>query len=507
MSAPGEAIEKIKADLEPYIKPREQVNYIRRIIALHLAACSQDAPANQPLVLAGTSRDIIAPSPSAKGLHREYFEALKANVAAKIDLDDVVQQRPATPERVPPPPLDHINPLEERVATLKLEEKKRKLSIVRKYLDQLVDQPAASSAFLDTDEIFRGCPRLPSVPQDFLEDLASTGDGAGTDLWSQAQRLEKIVLRSKLQLRQEERLLQEAKERSRDRPDVISNGAKLEALSATRNELITWIETELSTASANESRQVDDGRTGRGEADQATINHGLSDIKQKYEKYLAQRTRLLELAQHQPQISTKPELKPKEARSTTKPPTQPVNHLLIPYIERLLALSRAQRSSIAHKSHLNAMLSKQTKDACQSLGHLAEESQLLPAYPMKDSQRRRSGLIDDIMTKKTDTPDITKRIKPWIFASDSAKIVNLEAVAETMEAGQLGLEGSIKAISELERLLGMARVEEEVEAKDGLAEGNVSGADKRQVKPENGTGDIWSILRGNLGLIGQEDCI
>lgn len=520
MAEPPEAVRKFQNGLGPYIKPRDQANYIRRILALHLASHTQDGPLRRPLALAGTPHDNIAPSADATGLHREYVDALRSNAEARRQFDEAVQIKPATPERKLTALSDKFNPLDERLAILKLQQKRRKLSIVRKYLDQLVDQPAASPAFLDMDQIFDGASTLPSVPQEVVDSLVAEKSTAGPDLTSRVNQLEKIVLRSKLLLRQEERLLEEAKARARSRPDVVSNGVKLEALNATRTELINWIESELGNASGEEASTNPKARTGGSgdpEADQSTIQTSLAAIKDKYARYLESRRDLLSLVSIRPQLPAVPDLKPNTMPHTSpEAAPQPINHLLVPYIERLLLLSRNQKALIAQKSHINATLSKQTRDAYQGLVHLAEESQLLPAHPMKESLRRRSGLVEALTSKKNGVPDLSNRVKPWVFASESAKIASLESVAETIEGGQLALEGSMKALQELEGLLGLNQGEGEktVDEEPGVddvwlgTENTNAGARKhtdKQKIPERKVGDAWSILHGNLGLIGQED--
>lgn len=431
-----------------------------------------------------------------------------------------MQTRPETRKRTLTAGPDGFNPLEEHLAILKLQQKRQKLSIVRKYLDQLVDQPAASPGFLDMDQTFDGTPALPSVPKEVVNSLVAEKSVAAPDLRTQASQLEKIVLRAKLLLRQEEKLLEEAKARSKSRPDVVSNGVRIKALNATRNELINWIESELSNASGEETDVGPEAGTGGKEnpaADQTTIQTGLAEIKEKYARYLESRKDLLSLVSTRPQPSAVPDLKPSTPRTTPEAASPPINHLLVPYIERLLTLSRNQKTLIAQKSHVNATLSKQTKEAYQGLGHLAEESQLLPAHPMKDSLRRRSGLMEELTSKKSDAPDISNRVKPWVFASDAAKIANLESVAETIEGGQWALEGSMNALQELEALLGLSKSEAGKTADEEPRDEDVwmatsgtknTGARKhtdKQKMPERVPGDVWSGLHGNLGLIGQED--
>ena len=523
-----DVVNKFKSGLDPYIKPREQANFIRRILSLHLGACSSDAPLNKPLALASYTSGVASHDVGThtKGLHQDYLDALRDNAAARQRFDDVVQQRPGTPEQQPAiTGYEKESILDERLAILKLQKKREKLSTVRRYLDHLAEEPAASPAFLDPDQILREAKPLPAVPRDVVDSIAADPGESSQDLRARATSLEKIVLRARLLLKQEEKLLEEAKARSRHRPEVTSHGARVEALNATRSELITWIESELSVATDEKEQHPEhhDSNTGDPELDQATISAGLAEIRDKYAKYVDSRSELLALVAQRLEQPTTPDLKPKITQSSTGLAVQPINYHLIPYIENLLVVSRNQKSLISQKSHLNSSLGKQAREARQGLGHLAEESQLLPAYPMKESLRRRSGLVSELTSKKSDKPDMSKRIKPWVFASDSAKIANLESVAETVESGQLALEGSMEALQELEDLLGLKKSEPSGSSGEGPVEG-LDDSDvwlaaedakdtgrmkhtEKQIVSDQRPGDIWSALHGNLGLIGQEEAL
>lgn len=536
MSEAAETIQRFQSGLEPYIRPREQANYIRRIIALHLKS-SADAPLSQPLALAGVSDHDVAPAESgigSGGIHGEYMDALRANVAARRQFESLMQTRPETPTNQPGNDEDEEETsfLDEQLAILRLQKKRQKLSAVRKYLDQLVDQPAASPDYLDAGHIFDGTRARPAVPAEVMDSLVAESSAApgGVDIGAQANQLEKTVLRAKLQLVQEEKLLAEAKARSRGRPSMVSNAAKLDALQATRAELVGWIEQELSSAPAEEDAPSSTDRHRRDPAaDQAAMTRGLADIKEKYAEYLESRRELLALISADPSdlLQNKPVLKPPvPAQHPTESAgaAPPTNYLLIPYLERLLALSTTQRALIAQKSHTKAVLARQTRDTCEALGHLAEESQLLPAYPMKESLKRRSGLMHELVSSsRAGVPDLATRIKPWVFASDSAKIAGLESVTETVEGGQLALEASEEVLRELEDLAGVGRPRGHEDQEDTAADetagddvwleaGEAKGSPVRKHSgrprvPERKPGDPWSVLHGSLGLIGQEDAV
>ncbi|KAH7133576.1 hypothetical protein EDB81DRAFT_105983 [Dactylonectria macrodidyma] len=515
-----DVFEKFQSTLEPFIKPREQVNYIRRVLALHLGSCSHGGPLKQPVSLVNGSHD-VAVGKELKGVQREYIEAFRANVAARRQYADVAQANPprsSSPTEAQSGSLDFV---EDRIALLKLQGKRERLCAVQKYLDLLIQKPAGSVEFLDPEDMFHSAGELPSVPKEVVNSLVAQQTTAKPDLKGQVAQLEKTVLRAKLLLRREEQLLRDARSGSHGIPDVISNGARLDALNATRNELITWIETELGKASGEE---VDGGLDSVSKsqdklaADSAAITTQLDAIKEKYARYLAARRSLLSTMGERPGTSQAPVLKaPDIAKQRNIEAEQtPSNYLLTPYIETLLSLSRNQRSTITQKSYINTTLNNEVKEACQVFSHLAEESQLLPLHPTSESSRRRSGL-GEILTSNSDRAGFTGRIQPWVLAADSAKIATLEIVAEKVEGGQVALENSMKAIRGINLMLGQDETDEPETTKEEPIKDDIwldtgakstAGTRKHTGKgkgAEKGPKDAWSIIHGNLGLIGHEE--
>ncbi|KAF4333168.1 hypothetical protein FBEOM_13015 [Fusarium beomiforme] len=510
MANPSETIETFQKRLDPYIKPREQVNYIRRVLALHLGTCSHDGPIKQPLSLADPTRDVTVDS-SSKGIYREYMEALKANVDARGNYEDCTQSH--LPSSSAPQTPSSSNELLEQVSLLKLQAKQARLLAVQSHLDSLMQKPAAAPEYLDPEDVFHHAACLPSVPKEVVNSLVAQQSVKKADLTEQISQLEKTVLRAKLLLRREEQLLRETRANAQSVPDVISNGVRLHALNTTRNELINWIETELSKASGDDDGNEDSSKShGLSTAEQATINNHLNVIKEKYASYLATRRSLLASAGERCESSTVPILAPSTTKQQVQEP-EPASstYLLTPYIEALLTLSRKQKAVITQKAHVNATLKKEIKDNCQSLSHLEEESQLLPSHSVTPTSRRRSGLGEFLATDERS--GLTGKVQPWVLAADSAKITTLENVAEQIESGQLALESSMQLLQEIDHLLGQDEVAEE-EALADVTEDDVwleadpnSPSKKRKHTEKKATGprDAWSILRGNLGLIGQED--
>ncbi|KAF7558531.1 hypothetical protein G7046_g5625 [Stylonectria norvegica] len=517
MTSSPDAFDKFQSSLEPYIKPREHVNYIRRVLALHLGSCSHDGPIKQPVSLVDSSLDVTSSS-ELKGIQREFIEALKTNVAARRQYDNAqasISSPPTSQQR----PSSNISFIEERIALLKLQNKQDRLLTVQKYFDILVQKPAASQDFLDPAVMFEKAGTLPKVPKEVVNSLVAQHSSAKPDLKGQVIQLEKTVLRTKLLLRREEQLLQETRSRAQNIPDVISNGTRLEALNTTRNELINWIETELGKASGDEE-VGEDGAEGheKQDVDHPALSDQLENIKDKYARYVSARRLLLTAIAERSPRAPPPVLKPagNESQADESIAT-PSGYLLTPYIENLLALSRRQKAIITEKSHATTTLSKQTKDACQTLGHIAEESQLLPLYPVQAPSRRKSVLGDVFATPSPQPSGFAALIQPWVFAADSAKIATLETVAEKVEVGQVGLEHSMKVLQEIDNLLGQDQVDEDEVEEEKPADEDfwLTSASKHPKSARKHTKkdaikkgkDAWSGLHGNLGLIGHDDLV
>jgi hypothetical protein len=532
-----DTIEYIKEFLEPYIKPREQVSHIRRILSLHLQSFTDRVQPGGPLALVDESVTATVTKQN-RGLEREYLKALAANLKARREFETVRKAHSVEPASRHPAKKKHGHAeklLEDQLALIKLRQKTARLETLHKHLDILNRQPAASDQFLDLETIFAGCRPLPRVPRTIVDSFAVAGSGAGrADLSIAASQLDKVLLRSKLLLRREEQLLEEVKSRSVIDTTRVDDGTKLHALEITRDELIQWIETELSNASGQEAPDTGGGQEPDEEGGRAVeeeqkqkaakkeILNRLDEVRAKYEHYVASRKALimaLEQPRPSPKLST---MEPADSAAVVPPAREPIDHLLIPYLDSLLALSREQKGLISHKSHFNVTIAKQLKEGCQTIDHLAAESQLLPKFGAASASQglKRGGLMDDLSLGASERPDLSSRVRPWAVASDSAKIATLEEVAEKIEEGQVAIEGSMAAVAEIDRLLGKGEQKQvdksAEEAEDDVwletDQGSGRSQKKRQVdkKKRNTTPDgkvlvdIWSVLDGRAGLTGQE---
>lgn len=512
MTSAAETVQAIQKALEPYVRPREEAEHIRRVLALNLQSCHENGPQHGPLAL--VEAECTLKSTDARGLQRDYLKAMHANIKAQREFESASQKQTEDEKKAArPSSLNDTSRLEEHLTAIKLRRKQDRLQVVGRYMDLLGQKPAASPDFLQPDKVFKNASRLPDVPKAVVSGFTVDKHSAKTDLKALVDRLEKAVLRSKLLLRKEEQLLEEVKKRSTASPGKISDDAKLAALHTTRNELISWMETELGKASAIEElpgEEAEGGGKGETKADKATMDEQFSLIKQRYDNYVAARGTLIQLVAQSPQPSMKPPEDPASSAHSEPTPPVPSTHLITPYIENLLSIAREQKASIAQKSHLNGVLAKQAEETGRALARLAEESQLLPDHPSRGHHRRHGDNMPD-----NSDHEVTSRVLPWVSAADSAKLATLEAVAEKIEEGQVALEGSNKHLVEIDQLLGR-----NVVAGDDSTEGDTTEDDiwlAETQTPRKGSKepprvdapkerrDVWSLIDGSLGLINAED--
>lgn len=513
-SAAAENVQTIQKALGPYVRPREEAEHIRRILALNLRSCHENGPQHGPLALADS--DCTLKSTDARGLQRDYLKALHANIKAQRDYESVSQTQTAKETRssASGSSLYDASPLEEHITMTKLKKKQERLQAVEKYLDILGDKPAASPEFLQPEVIFKGAARLPDVPKTVVSSFTVDNTSAKTDLKALVDRLEKAVLRSKLLLKKEELLLDEVKSRSTTSPAKVSDGAKFAALQATKNEMIAWMETELGKAGPGDENMEAEGMSdyGRDEPNlgKSAIEDQVALIKDKYASYVAARKALIQLVAQSPQPSTNTPNETHKSALLEQAAPAPSTHLITPYIASLLAVAHEQKALIAQKSHLSNVVARQMEDSARALRRLAEESQILPD---NFTQRRNDNLGGSSSDQLGH--EVTSRVQPWVYAADNAKLATLEAVAEKIEEGQIALERSTRHIGEIDQLLGRTSAQGGDEGEDTmmedmwLAETQSPQKGRTSIKPKDEAGkepkDVWMTLDGNLGLINPDD--
>ncbi|CAK7209827.1 hypothetical protein SBRCBS47491_000572 [Sporothrix bragantina] len=593
MTTPADTARSIQAALEPFVRSREETAHIRRVLRAHLgASLKSDDDSNGVNVMDGSLALVslpwdTAPLPEARGLQKAYLRALQVNIEARRAFNERAAAVAEASTSASSTSLEEnqdiaangVGILQDHLATVKLGRKRDRLQVVNRYLDALGERPVAVAAgedYLHPEFIYGDAERtLPSVPKAVVDGLAEDASAstitapedteaktaAAADLEGLVARLEKSALRAQLVLRQEEKQLAAAKEltaRKKMGPPTVA--AKLHALGRTRDELIAWMETELSNAGSEEaedeeaaesSRQLRQsllngqdiaGNGGIGDGQKTMqLRDKLDDIHNKYTQYVEARRALVATVgtmatggeesgktAPNPLFANMPQLQPggvERAASAMAPPATPPaarmpatttsssstttaeqavarGHLLLaPYLERLLAVARDQKADISHKAHYNVLLAKRLKDTCQMLDHLADESQLLPRFGSSKSGRggdAGGGGGGAALLRK-------KGVLAPAQGTATSEGVTQRVVAWT-EAADSAKIATFEAVFE--------KVEEGQVALEGAAE-SLAEAELLLGKTPEGEeasdlklkkkGDIWSALNGELGLLRAND--
>jgi hypothetical protein len=512
-SLPG-PVKEVQRSLHPFVKKRQEVIEIRRILALHLTThISSDEARSiaRPLSLLETSSGFETIPHGFRGIQKEYLRCVRANINARTENaairrehhgahtgrenQDSISQRQGSSKDLNaacPPIQSFLDLVTQR-------QKYDRLHIVQDYIDMLAEKSAASPGHLDPKRVLKDVESLPKMPPEIMQ-VSNISQGSGrTDLKGLVDQLEKSVLRSKLLLKREQNFL--VKLKAENDASSNSNGSRLEALGHTRNFLINWIEDELAGAGENlpESAGNQDLHTS-GSKGKAYINAQLIAIRKQYARYTKARQSLVAVATDK--LDTAVALSHKN--SVISPPKDERNGLsamsqvIHPYLEEMVTVTNEQKAMIQQKSHLTITLAKQLKEASQGLNRMADESHLLPKHPLPTINSQHKGLGaavsfgDEISGHEK--PDTSRRAQTWVFAAEAAGNAAKGLISDRLEEGEVIIADAQQTLLELHNLLGNQN--KITDLGRGLAASS---------KRENGqSGNIWARLDGNLGEIKDE---
>ncbi|KAG0650982.1 hypothetical protein D0Z07_2719 [Hyphodiscus hymeniophilus] len=494
-----EPIQDIRRLLEPFVKQRQEVAQIRRVLALHLSSHvnPQDGlPISQPSSLVSGSKVGSATS-GVRGIRREYLRCLRANTKAREEYQKIRKEHQNVENQRLETGIhkkDHdtsTNSLELFLDVVKYRRKHESLRIIQDYLDMLAQKPAASADHLDPQVVLSYVDPLPSVPSDVMVDRGPYEEFRLKDLNELVDQLEKSVMRAQLLLKREQKLLAKVRLESRSSSDAqTQSGGRLQALGMARNELINWIEREL--AKAGEKRGEEDlmqSSPSLGNKGNDYINCQLSFIQKEYAHYTNARQALIIATSGSIDASApraaEDHLSLLETKDEVEMPTT-ISHVLQPYIERLTSVSNQQKSVIQQKSHLTISLAKQLKEGGQGLDRLADESHLLPAYPLGSLQVKglKSSLSFGEEIASHEKPDSSHHARNWVHASEASTIATYEAVTDRLEEGRHALLDARQTMLDLQSIL---------------------GGDTSNEGDKNNSKDMWAALDGGLGVIARDE--
>lgn len=484
-------VANLQQSLGPYIKQRQEVTQIRRILASHLNSNlhpQESGTLPQPLSLIESSSGLESTPHGLRGLQKEYIRCARGNVKARKDYAQISSEHRTKQNATKVlHQQDAEDPISNFLHLVKQQQKHDVLCISQDYINMLNKKPAAMSHHLDPQKVLKNVESLPHVPSEVLQAPGTNSNPEGGDLCALLDRLEKSVLRAKMLLKREQKLL--ARFRAGQKSPSVIQTSKLQALGTARNELINWIETELARAGDSPDSEEDCHSSSPDVgSEREFMKSQLALISRQYARYAKVRQGLvnatscnldIELGGSVEETGVPEPLEPKSMNFTS--------HITHPYFEELVSISNQQKSTSQQKSHLTISLAKLLKEASQGLDRLADESHLLQAHPApsKPVQRRgmeTSGSFGDEISNH-EKPDSSKRARGWTYASESAATLAKMATLERLEEGSTLIDSTRQSFLDLQHLLGTESTEEPDH------EGTLVSK------------DIWVKIDGTLGAI------
>lgn len=526
---------QVAKSLSPYIKSRQEALRIRRVLSLYLASNLEGLHGGQfsptSLAVPGSEVKVKRIPSEVSGLRKSYLKALQANLKARKDYAQLTRRSSEGiegdvrhEERQMQDECSEL--LATHHASIQEQQKYEKLNILQDYLDLLGRKDAARSDYLDMNSILKD---ISPVPTDPLESGFQTpySELPNTDTQALTTRLEKAVLRGKYALDREKMLLAKIKEDQQSEQSIresakVSSGTRILALSRTRDALIGWIEERLA-----DSGQLNDMADGLQEPD---IDNAVSNLEQRknaiqarYHDYISSRRILLALASETKVLHSQETLPQQELLYPQSQP-KPTNGssgrqaiTILPYLTgSLIPASNAQKTFLQQESHMTNTITTQKRSTLQLLERLAQESHLLPNYPLLATQpgfqkafaalKSRSApsyFGNDEAVIEKEGPIITKA-RQWAFAAEAARSTKREEIERQLDEGENYVVVAEGIVRDLQEVLGVdGSLVKDGEDEELWLEDKEVGLKTKSYEGYEAVGvprGIWAGLDGKVGI-------
>lgn len=383
---------QVEEALAPYIHTRQETQQIRQAIAQHISSLSQSHQRQDPFLLdcASPSLDLGEEPGPLNGLQKRYYEALRANTAARRSYQQVKQEL----EDLRTNHLEHTSKLkgesaETSVRSYIKDQKQRqqhaKLNIIQDTLAKLTEE-APRTLHDDLGTLVReDAGEAPEAPKSSMSSSATT------------EQVTALVFRLKRELLLAKHAAEKQSPSSRN-SHINGNGGKqpnvsaqVQALRVTRDQLIAWIEGELAKISEDEGdSSIMEGLTsGAGDtqgADLASEDEMLKQIQTLYSNYVVARQKLaqnidaaLEATHKQPDAKTASSTQGSASSSSKPAASTNVTYAdLITCVPTFVHAARTERALLHQASYLRRQLIATSDETKATVQRLAGESYLVP---------------------------------------------------------------------------------------------------------------------------------
>jgi hypothetical protein len=355
--------------LRPYIKPREEIAEIRRGIDSLLSQHVQDDNVSMSKVTLSFSQTSVQSTLNSpfNGARRAFMQALIARQKAQSQYEALIAELNLLQHTPKENDDKKENPVADTVALIRQRQRRDKLLVIDKALDNL-EKVRHTSRYVVPNELLNGIqsqipPPLAQQSQD--ESLA--------EAQSYVFELQKAVLRA-------QSTTQSTPCSNSPQQPITEEWKRAYALRRARDDLIAWIEDELAKLSEDEEHIDPDldmpGNSGAESLDE--IRATLSDL---YSKYITSRERLVRVLniQSKPEPDSVEPLPAKQQSMDSDDPSSGATHAseVLPFIGILRSTAQEEAALMQHTSYLRRQITAVSTEIEQLLVRLSDESHMV----------------------------------------------------------------------------------------------------------------------------------
>ena len=465
------AVARIQSAFDAFSRPPDEALRIRRYLTLYMCSLVEfrqnEHPSHLQMCVPTEAEAVVDILDHFRGVRRRYLEQVRANIKARKAFDALKTRGHCRYHKVNGEVYDEggsIPTLSEHLRLLRLRKRHEELKILHCYQEKIHQMGSVKPGLMKINDLEQG----EEIREHILRTETSNGlaQSYDDDVRKLTRKLEIAVLTAKRQLDRERNLLAQVKvQQTPSQPSDTGGGGgggRLEALVATRNELVRWLEERLSVGSTDVESSMIENNAGVDEPFASPM--ALHDqIMAQYHKYVLARKGLLDalsvIASPMPEAKRAAPLEVPDALIAKKPFFPNISSL--PFIDRQLRpLLQQQEATMIRSSYMSKALDKANADTMSVLERLSDESHLLAAYPLvprRATSRHAPGTTatppPNQVSQDRHAHNMVGRCEAWAFAAKAGSTATDNVVKRQLMDSDQAL---CKAEATLTKLRGFA---------------------------------------------------
>jgi hypothetical protein len=345
----------------------------------------------------------------------EIAEATKAESRIPTANSSAKLKSSRAPSSTDEPTLHPRDLLRSRLDQLHQEKQNRDLGVIDHYAQELTKLSTSLA---------------PSLDPATLEPSASSFDSTQIDqrVRSLTKDLEWAVFEARQKAATANASLKAA-QRTLDSRGDLTIQAHVHSLGLVRDELTKWIEERLLVCGDEEPAEDE---TGAVVNDDGTASH--NDMQNSFHAFATARTDLLRIIHStaKPPAAEPPNDQVGEGAQMALP--QIHDHVL--HLEQRSVASASQSGYDHAQLYFESQIQHEQEVTVEILQRLADESQLLPAYPMLNKSEKFSNARRVFGDNQEERPEqVTERTQAWSFAADAASETTKNQISQHLLEG------------------------------------------------------------------------